>query len=166
MLTHRPQEVFMDKFAILTPESLLEHWRGHQRLTRATIERFPDEHLFSFQPAQPMRSFGAMMVEVVGMIEPILNGVETGKFNWGDAQPDIRSKTVLLEAWDGNTDFMETAFSRIPEARWLARAAEFGIEQSVIDYVLYQIDNEIHHRAQGMVYLRLLGLEPPAFADR
>jgi uncharacterized damage-inducible protein DinB len=28
------------------------------------------------------------------------------------------------------------------------------------------IDNEIHHRAQGYVYLRLLGLEPPAFFER
>lgn len=27
--------------------------------------------------------------------------------------------------------------------------------------LLYMLDNEIHHRGQGYVYLRLLGLEPP-----
>jgi uncharacterized damage-inducible protein DinB len=28
------------------------------------------------------------------------------------------------------------------------------------------IDNEIHHRGQGYVYLRALGIEPPGFYDR
>jgi uncharacterized damage-inducible protein DinB len=28
------------------------------------------------------------------------------------------------------------------------------------------IDNEVHHRAQGYVYLRALGLEPPHFWER
>ena len=31
---------------------------------------------------------------------------------------------------------------------------------------IYFIDNEIHHRAQGFVYLRALGIEPPFFWDR
>ncbi|WP_367868755.1 DinB family protein [Pedobacter sp. WC2423] len=28
------------------------------------------------------------------------------------------------------------------------------------------MDNEIHHRGQGYVYLRSLGIEPPFFWDR
>ena len=28
------------------------------------------------------------------------------------------------------------------------------------------IDNEIHHRGQGYVYLRALGIEPPPFYER
>jgi uncharacterized damage-inducible protein DinB len=156
----------MDNTAIFTPATLLVHWQGHQRLTRATIERFPDGQLFAFQPAPPMRSFGAMMLEVIGIVRPVLNGVATGQFDWGKSPPDLPSKAALLEAWDANSDFLQSAFQRISPERWLARAAEFGVEQPVIDYVLYQIDNEVHHRAQGMVYLRLLGLEPPGFADR
>ena len=31
---------------------------------------------------------------------------------------------------------------------------------------IYAVDNEIHHRAQGYVYLRALGIEPPAFYER
>jgi uncharacterized damage-inducible protein DinB len=31
---------------------------------------------------------------------------------------------------------------------------------------LYAIDNEIHHRGQGYVYLRALGIEPPPFYER
>jgi uncharacterized damage-inducible protein DinB len=38
-----------------------------------------------------------------------------------------------------------------------------GYVYSLLSYI---IDNEIHHRAQGHVYLRSLGLEPPPFWDR
>ena len=31
---------------------------------------------------------------------------------------------------------------------------------------LYLIDNEVHHRGQGYVYLRALGVEPPPFWER
>ena len=33
-------------------------------------------------------------------------------------------------------------------------------------FIFYWIDNEIHHRGQAYVYLRTLGIEPPAFWDR
>jgi uncharacterized damage-inducible protein DinB len=32
--------------------------------------------------------------------------------------------------------------------------------------LLYIVDNEVHHRGQGYVYLRALGVEPPAFFQR
>jgi len=39
-------------------------------------------------------------------------------------------------------------------------------EGPVYASLLYWIDNEIHHRGQGYVYLRSLGIEPPPFWDR
>jgi uncharacterized damage-inducible protein DinB len=33
-------------------------------------------------------------------------------------------------------------------------------------FILYWIDNEIHHRGQAYVYLRSLGIEPPHFWER
>ena len=43
----------------------------------------------------------------------------------------------------------------------------FGQYTGVLhDLILYVIDNEIHHRGQGYVYLRALGIEPPPFYER
>ena len=39
-------------------------------------------------------------------------------------------------------------------------------EGKTYDLLMYVIDNEIHHRGQGYVYLRTLGIEPPAFYER
>jgi uncharacterized damage-inducible protein DinB len=38
--------------------------------------------------------------------------------------------------------------------------------QSHSDRLLYLLENEIHHRSQGYIYLRLLGFEPPLFYVR
>jgi uncharacterized damage-inducible protein DinB len=36
----------------------------------------------------------------------------------------------------------------------------------VFTAVIGAVDNEIHHRGQGTVYLRLLGIMPPEFWER
>jgi uncharacterized damage-inducible protein DinB len=39
-------------------------------------------------------------------------------------------------------------------------------EMTIYGLLFYLVDNEIHHRGQGYVYLRSLGIEPPAFYER
>ena len=148
--------------ALTTPATLLEHWQGHRRVTRQTIELFPEDQLFSFEPAAPMRSFGALMIEVTGMIAPTLKGAETGDFSW-EWLVSLTSKTELLEAWDANTTQINEAFARIPETRWTETVNAYNFTQPMSDFIIYLLENEIHHRAQGYVYLRLLKLEPPFF---
>ena len=148
--------------ALVTPESLLKHWQGHRSITLKAIEMFPEEHLFGFQPAPPMRSFGTLIIEVIGMIEPTLNGAEIGDFSWGEFGK-ISTKAALLEAWDASTILLNEGFKRIPASRWLEVVTAYGSTQPMSGFVQYLLENEIHHRAQGYVYLRLLGLEPPFF---
>ena len=55
----------------------------------------------------------------------------------------------------------------IPPRRFEEVDTAFGQWEGVIHGLLfYWIDNEIHHRGQGYVYLRALGIEPPAFYER
>lgn len=148
---------------IFTAQETLDHWRGHRAVTRRTIERFPDEHLFSFTPAPPLRPFGEMMLEVIRMIPPSLQGIETGDWNFQLADMSgVQDKASLLQAWDEADAFIE--------ARWahLTREALRGVVPPLphLRAVPYLVDNEIHHRAQGFIYLRLLGVEPPAFFER
>lgn len=154
--------------AVLTKPELLRHWQGHRALTRRTIEAFPADELFSFEPAPPMRSFGAMMREVVGMIGPTLAGLEGGGA-WGTtlAYRDVADKAALLAAWDEVDATIEAAWERIPASRFTEEEAAYGFpERPLVHLALYLIDNEIHHRAQGTVYLRELGVEPPSFVER
>jgi uncharacterized damage-inducible protein DinB len=55
----------------------------------------------------------------------------------------------------------------IPSERFQEIDVAFGMYEGTGFYtIFYWIDNENHHRGQGYVYLRSLGIEPPAFWDR
>ena len=149
----------------IVPEALLEHWQGHRRLTRRVIEAFPDDQLFTFSIGG-MRPFGAMALEMLGMAEPMVRGTVTGEWSQGGG-PAPASKADLLRAWDQSTPQIDALFRQIAPERFLETVTAFGQYTGPLhDLLLYVIDNEIHHRGQGTVYLRALGIEPPAFFDR
>ena len=73
----------------------------------------------------------------------------------------------MLTLWDEVTEEISELWSQIPEERFREKDLAFGQWQGTIYwFILYWIDNEIHHRGQGFVYLRSLGIEPPHFWER
>jgi uncharacterized damage-inducible protein DinB len=76
-------------------------------------------------------------------------------------------KDLILDLWDDATGQISELWSQIPAARFHETITAFGqYTGKTHDLVLYVIDNEIHHRGQGYVYLRALGISPPAFYER
>ena len=151
--------------SVLTADALLKHWQGHRQVTRKTIEAFPDDKLFSFSVGG-MRPFGELACEFLGMDVPIVEGVATGRWSKFEfAKPT--TKAELLALWDAHTQQLNDQFPAIPPARFSERDVAFGRwEMTGIQMIQYAIDNEIHHRGQGYVYLRALGVEPPPVWDR
>ena len=81
--------------------------------------------------------------------------------------PTPSTKAELLRLWDETTDEIEALWRRIPAQRFQEVDKAFGEWEGIVyGLFLYWIDNEIHHRGQGYVYLRALGIVPPAFYDR
>lgn len=152
---------------IVSSKALLDHWQGHRRLTRRVIEAFPEDKLFSFTIGS-MRPFSDMVKEFLKMAEPIARGVATGKWEpFGDDTDSIKSKAELLSLWDQATEKLNAIWPTIPPHRFAEVDKAFGQwEGSGINTILYGIDNEIHHRGQGYVYLRALGIDPPQFWER
>jgi len=162
----------MTTTGIFTPEALLEHWQGHRRVTRRMIEAFPEDKLFTYSIGG-MRPFSDLVMEFIGMAEPGIDGVVTGKWNLVNALPHHaknnlpRTKKELLERWDSITEKIDKRWQQIPPERFNEMDKAFGQWEGLIySFIFYWIDNEIHHRGQAYVYLRSLGIEPPAFYDR
>jgi uncharacterized damage-inducible protein DinB len=150
---------------VQTAGGILEHWQGHRRLTRRVIEAFPEDKLFDYS-AGGMRPFAEMAWEFIRMAVPIVNGVSTGR--WEEfTQPKPTTKTELLQIWDQQTKEIDEKFPAIPAERFGEVDKAFGQwEASGLATIQYAIDNEIHHRGQGYVYLRELGIDPPPFWER
>ncbi len=154
-----------ESMPFMTPDALLSHWQGHRRLTRRVIDAFPEDQLFTFSVGG-MRPFGMLALEMLSMAVPMVRGAASGDwaiFQARDAQP----KADILRRWDESTEELNTLWGRIPPERFSQTLTAFGQYTGVLhELILYVVDNEIHHRGQGYVYLRALGKEPPPFYER
>ncbi len=149
----------------LTPEAFHAHWQGHRALTRRVIEAFPDDKLFTFSVGG-MRTFGVLAMEILTMGPPMLRGILHGDWNvvmtW-----DPRPRDEGLRLWDEATVEIDTLWPRIPATKFQETLTAFGaFTGPAWSLLMYVMDNEIHHRGQGYVYLRALGIEPPSFPER
>ena len=150
---------------IMSQSQFLTHWQAHRRLTRRTITAFPDDQLFTFSVGG-MRTFGALANEMLGMAVSTVNGVITNKWDKYVAAT-ATTKSEVLTQWDEITRQLDVLFPQIPAVRFQETMTAFGQwTMPGYDLLLYVVDNEIHHRGQGFVYLRALGIEPPPFYDR
>ncbi len=108
-----------------------------------------------------------MASEFIGMAVPIVDGVATGKWVEYGGGPKPTTKKEILEIWDKQTKELNAKFPAIPPHRFTEEDTAFGQwKMTGIAMIQYAIDNEIHHRGQGYVYLRALGIEPPHFWER
>ncbi len=150
---------------VLTPADLLAHWQGHRALTRRVIEAFPDDVLFSYSVGG-MRPFAALASELLAIAVPMVREIVSGEGTpYSEDVP--ATKAALLAAWDATTVELERWFGQLDPARYGETLTVFGqYTGPVWSHLLYAIDNEVHHRGQGYVYLRALGVEPPPFWER
>lgn len=155
---------------VVPADAFLSHWLGHRRLTRRVIEAFPEEHLFTHSVGG-MRPFGVMAMELVEIAGAMARGVATDEWIKMDGHDRAAAipKSEVLRLHDESTATVEEWWPRIPQERFAVGSTMTAFGQypgKVYDLLLYAIDNEIHHRAQGYVYLRSLGIAPPPFYER
>ncbi|WP_374164561.1 DinB family protein [Arcticibacter sp. MXS-1] len=153
--------------AIISPEELLKHWQGHRALTRRVIEAFPEKELFEFSIGG-MRPFLNMVQEMLAIAGPGLKEIVTGETQpYEEKKNEFKTKAEVLAKWDAETEVINSYFAQLSPEKFHEMNNLFGqYNFPVIQNLMYFIDNEIHHRAQGYVYLRALGITPPPFWER
>lgn len=152
---------------VISKENLLIHWQGHRTLTRRVIDAFPEKEFFEFSIGG-MRPFSKLTTELLSIAAPALKGIVNR-----DTQPyseeigELTTKAQFLQKWDEATEEINKLWPQLSVEDFSEKFNLFGqYEFPIINNILYFIDNEIHHRGQGYVYLRALGIEPPFFWER
>jgi uncharacterized damage-inducible protein DinB len=118
-----------------------------------------------------MRPFAQLVIEMLTMAGPGVRGLAHGKWDsFEDVEKKLQgatTKAALLKLWDESTDEINEYWPQITAERFQEVEKVFGqYEGPVYWAAMYFMDNEIHHRGQGYVYLRGLGIAPPPFWDR
>lgn len=154
---------------MLDPAQLLTILEGNRRLTIRTLKAFTENDLFHYSAAPPMRPFGALIREILALEEAIMRAAATGEYRFElDRYRGATTARELLEAcdsvreqtlawWPGLT---VEGLLTVEQDPWVP------VPQSHLARIQFALENEIHHRGQGYVYLRTLGFEPPAFYER
>jgi uncharacterized damage-inducible protein DinB len=155
------------KQLMTTPAELLEHWLGHRRLTRRVIEAFPESEFSKFSIGG-MRPMSKLVAELLSIAGPGLREIVSGEQESFSETHELElSKDKALEMWDEESRKVADYWAKLEPGDFQRKIKLFGqYEGTVHSSIHYFMDNEIHHRAQGYVYLRALGIEPPAFYDR
>jgi len=161
------EQTITQKAEVITSTELFKHWMGHRHLTRRVIEAIPEKDFFNFSIGG-MRTPAALVSELLAIAGPGLQQIVNGNTESLNENLEFNnSKKTALELWDKADAEIKKLWSQIKDERFHERIVTFGqYEGSVWSSIFYFIDNEIHHRAQMYVYLRALGVEPPAFWDR
>jgi uncharacterized damage-inducible protein DinB len=154
----------------VSKDELLGHWQGHRRVTRRVLAAFPEQEFFNYSVGG-MRPAAKLAMELIGMTDGGVRGLASRE--WDNANemyakyPMPGTQAEVLQIWDRVTEQIDRLWPVIPPERFGEVDKAFGVwEGRMFGIFQYWIDNEIHHRGQAYVYLRALGIEPPAFYDR
>ena len=141
-------------------------WEGNRRLTLAVARAFPGESLWARQvPA--MRPFGELLEEVLSVERFFTRGLGENVWTYEPVRLERALPWPTAAAVRGETDAVFHGIAEASLAEVTPDPTGWGLPpQSHMDRLQYLLENEIHHRGQGYVYLRLLGVEPPLFYRR
>ncbi|MDF2629890.1 MAG: hypothetical protein K0R39_3721 [Symbiobacteriaceae bacterium] len=152
---------------LLNPTQVLALLEGNRRLTVRVTEAFPAESLFTFKPTEALRPFSDLVLEILGIEKAYIHGIATGE--WVYQPVKAATKEELLAACREVRELTRQAWATITAERLLASEVDnffFKHPQANMERIWYALENEIHHRGQGYIYLRELGIEPPPFWER
>ena len=147
---------WLSKFAV--------RWDNSTLYTNEVLAKMPDKHLL-YQPTPEVMTFGKQLSHLgwgnaiyAGAIvgeEPVKEPTELSRQSI-QVYLEVTSKGIknLIESIDENLLFTNNHGSK-GRAPWN--------EFSFSDLLLIAYHHTSHHRAQAIVYLRLVGIEPPKY---
>ncbi|MEK3889461.1 DinB family protein [Bacillus sp. FSL K6-3431] len=153
---------------VMTLEQFREILDENRRLTIRTIEAFPEDKLFTFAPVEPLRPFSKMILEILDIERGYIRGIALDEWEYSQPFASVSTKAELLDGCHKTKEDVQKWWPKInkEQLHTVEKDPFFGGEMSHFERLHYALENEIHHRGQGFIYLRLLGIEPPAFWER
>jgi uncharacterized damage-inducible protein DinB len=132
-------------------------------VTRRAVAAIPDDKL-DFRPTVEMMSARELALHLIGNYSFLAAGM--GENDWGlesfKLKGNYKSTQELVEVFDQLYRRTRGRLEQFPDDGFDLRVKPFGAEQKISSIAMGIAEHEIHHRGQLYVYLRLMGVTPPA----
>ncbi|WP_020568133.1 DinB family protein [Neolewinella persica] len=148
----------------------LEKWENSRAYTLEALAIVPDSSL-AFRPTEGQMSVQEQIQHISGNMFGLSRrflDYEPSDFNEKALSELLKAETLdreaLISLLNSAYDYGAAAVSNLPAERWEEEVPNFFAgpkSRRVIVYLLQ--DHATHHRAQVLIYLRLLELDPPRY---
>jgi uncharacterized damage-inducible protein DinB len=152
-------------------ESWFEDFEFELDLTHKVLMRLPQES-FAWKPHDKSMHLGQLAAHVANLVNWFAMTIQLNELDLASYSPPDRrgpaTSDELLSLFDKNAAAARTAFSQLGEAAlddaWTLRMGERVLKTLPRRRVLRTmcLSHMIHHRAQLLVYLRMLNVSVPA----
>ena len=147
---------------------MLQKWQNAADYLVQVVERMPEADL-DFRPTAEEMTFREQwlhnLYHMTGFSQRFLNAPAFARNDdlVRESQSPTLSRAELLQLTRDAFDYARAAIAELPEARYAELVPFFSgpVTRQQIINLLH--DHLTHHRAQMIVYLRLKGIEPPAY---
>ena len=160
---------------MLEPRHLVIYWNNVRAVTMRFLREYPEEQL-GYRPVDTVFTALDQFQHLISSQTMFVRGWTTGvwDFPWRDGRwqaSELVDQTFQtlpgLSAYYSNIHHRAVTFLRALPERGGSFLYETHLGPLRVDaMVLYAIDEEIHHRAQVGIYMRMLGIKPPPFLQR
>jgi len=139
-------------------------WQTAKAYTLEVANAMPAEK-YDFTPGAAMRGFADLMVHIGQAQYGIVSAVRGGEPPAQMQPPAEKTKEAVVAYLTASFDYVAESVAQVNEARTQEVIKLFGgrLEMPVWKVFHFVRDHTTHHRAYGLPYLRLSGVEPPRY---
>lgn len=145
----------------MTKSAILKYWENVRKLTLRVFDLFPQDK-FDFRPVDEVRSVAEQFDHILICELYARIGLLTGTWDKSafSGERDLSRNRLRDKLYSENKKTLGL-FRMLPEGQFMkVYETPFGAISG--EALIYEtIDEEIHHRGNLYVYLRLLGIAPP-----
>lgn len=148
----------------------IEKWNNSKAYTMEALVSIPDDKL-TFRPTENQMSVQEQIQHIAGNMYGLSRrflDYQPKGFDEDALRAKLSAETLtrkeLTNLLSDAYAFGEAAINNLPDERWDEEVSNFFAgpkSRRVIIYLLQ--DHATHHRAQVLIYMRLLGLTPPRY---
>lgn len=149
----------------------MQVWEDNRILTNNIARTLAAAGAWDKQLVAGMRPFRQLMLEIIGIERWNVRGLAHENWEFEDLPKELQTAPAneVMQFSQKVREETRQLWSGIPFEAFIRERpapAPYIPAGQALGWLTYALENEIHHRGQGFVYLRLLGQEPPAFHIR
>ncbi len=148
---------------------LVKEWEMAKVMTNEYLNAMPADK-YSFKAQDSIRSFAQQMLHLAQVTNAMIsNGTGADRIfsplRRLEKSPSAQVKDSVFYYVNASYDFAISAIKKLDASKLEEKVKDRALELTRFAWLLKAFDHQTHHRGQTTVYIRLVGIKPPAWLE-